>query len=122
MVLRSPSNSPTATEYPEDTARITLSERAKQGEGQGPGRKGLRDHPGQTLRCIDGKTEAKPRPRPRCESRVGKVSRGIWDLRRGEEAVGAEGEDALGAGLASRVGLRALPQGQDPACGVRGDA
>lgn len=45
VVLRFPSNSPTATEYPEETARINLSGRAKQREGHGQGRRGTQRPP-----------------------------------------------------------------------------
>lgn len=61
-------------------------------------------------------------PRLRRESRVGKVSGGIWELGGGGGAVGAEGGGALGAGVGPRVGVGALPQGQDLTGGVGGES
>ena len=62
VVLGFPSKSPTATEYPEGTVRVSSSGRVKQGRGLSE--RGLRDHPVQTLHCEDGEIEATERTRP----------------------------------------------------------
>lgn len=80
VVLRSPSNSPTATEYPEDRAQISLSRRAKQGGAEGEEGGPSRDHPVQTMRCVYGKTEATERPRPAPDAQRIQGGQGEWEL------------------------------------------